>query len=309
MSFYEPVAANVAIFVALIALDIYNKANSLIPVHAIAGVLITFMTLYLCRSNYITVAWVFTLIPGIFLLVTFLTTASKNEYVIGAGNKIKGVYTGTVDTAKRGFDSVYNTVDYLYDEGKEFVDDVNKFGSKAGESASDWWMRLFNQNKSAGKSDGAAAIAATAGSGIVPPANTEAGVMVQQLTGAVNSTVIKGEYAYLCGGNAPSAALAEHCSEANTQCAKDTNPNCRDTAIRVLKVHAVCLGSLATNTAGSTNTPPSTDSRDKCIACEKEWEKNFTSIDQCRCTAMNNCPKPSTTVTGFSNYGASYFPA
>jgi hypothetical protein len=92
LEFYEPVAANAAIFVALIAIDLFNKTNSLIPVHAIAGIIITLATLYLCRYNYLTVAWIFAIVPGLFLLFTFLNAASKNQYVIDAENSIKNAY-------------------------------------------------------------------------------------------------------------------------------------------------------------------------------------------------------------------------
>ena len=55
--FYEPVAANAAIFVALIILDIINKNNAIIPFHSVAGIVITLMTLALCRYNYLMAAW------------------------------------------------------------------------------------------------------------------------------------------------------------------------------------------------------------------------------------------------------------
>ena len=154
MEFYEPVAANAAIFVALIVLDLFNKTNSLIPVHSIAGILITLATLALCRYNYLGAAWAFAIIPALFLIVSFLMAASKNKYVIDAENSIASAYNTAAadvkygyntaaadlsyagDQVQKGYNVVASDVDYIADQAQKDVNYLNTAGTNTYTSAS-----------------------------------------------------------------------------------------------------------------------------------------------------------------------------
>jgi hypothetical protein len=310
MEFYEPVAANAAIFVALIAIDIFNKNNALIPVHAVGGVIITLMTLYLCRYNYLTVAWIFAILPGLFLLFTFLNAASKNQYVIDAGNALEDAYTYTRDNVTYGVNKAYDTVDYVYDEAQEFVEDVNTYGVKKSNSISDAWMKAFGTAKANGSTEGEAAVAATAVVGSAP-AGTEAAAKAKEAAPSANKTIIKGEYLYLCGNgdvdNGPTPSLAEHCLKAYNKCKDAPNKEaCGDEEVSDLTIPAVCLGSLATG-----GKAPSRDKLNKCLDCSNDSNKTIDELNSCRCETMGTCPDKAAAmaVAGFANYASAYHPA
>ena len=310
MEFYEPVAANAAIFVALIAIDLYNKDNTLIPVHAVGGVIITLATLYLCRYNYLTAAWIFAILPGLFLLFTFLNAASKNQYVIDAGNAIEDAYEYTRDNVTYGVKKAYDTVDHVYDEAQEFVEDVNTYGVKKSSSISDAWMKAFGVAKTNGLEGGAAAIAATAAVGSAPPVGTESAAKAKEVMSSTNSTTVKGEYLYICGDGGkrlPFEKAAALCTRVSNECAKVAVADqdaCKDKGASYYLTPAVCLGSLATGGA-----PPKDDARNECLRCDTDTmtgdELNF-----CRCTAMGTCPDlAAPVVAGFANYASAYYPA
>jgi hypothetical protein len=308
MEFYEPVAANAAIFVALIAIDIFNKNNSLIPGHAVGGVIITLMTLYLCRYNYLTVAWIFAILPGLFLLFTFLNAASKNQYVIDAGNALEDAYEYTRDNVTYGVKKAYDTVDYVYDEAQEFVEDVNTYGVKKSNSISDAWMKAFGTAKANGSTEGEAAVAATAVVGSAP-AGTEAAAKAKEVAPSADKTIVKGEYLYLCGNgdgnNGPTPTLSEQCVIAFNNCKTASDKEaCMDKEVSNLAIPAVCLGSLATG-----GKAPTRDQLSKCLDCSTDTTKTIEGLNSCRCAAMGNCPDKPQVVAGFANYASAYHPA
>lgn len=307
MEFYEPVAANAAIFVALIAIDIFNKNNALIPVHAVGGVIITLMTLYLCRYNYLTVAWIFAILPGLFLLFTFLNAASKNQYVIDAGNAIEDAYEYTRDNVTYGVKKAYDTVDYVYDEAQEFVEDVNTYGVKKSSAISDAWMKAFGTAKANGSTEGEAAVAATAVVGSAP-AGTEAAAKAKEAAPSANKTIIKGEFLYICGNgdknDLPPLGLTEQCLNITNGCKGEPDEEaCKDKAVSYLAIPAACLGALATG-----GTPPNKQARDACLACDP-MKSTGDELNLCRCDALGNCPDKPPVVAGFANYASAYYPA
>ena len=294
--FCEPVAANAAIFVALIILDVFNNNKEIIPVHAVGGILITLMTLALCRYGFHWAAWAFAIAPAIFLVVTFLYAASKNTYVIAAQDRVSWAAGKVVDTAK-----------YTTDQsGKIFnkaVSDVNYINESAsgtfkgvGDSISNTWNAFFNSAKVQGKSDAAAAVVATAATGGTPPAGTAAGAMAAAAIPTGTTVAIKGEFNYLCGdGSAqsiPKGKWAEDCKKVRDLCSGKSDVNlCRDESISILDTPAVCLGGLPSGGA-----PPPYDKRDACLACPTD-NKTKEQIDKCRCTALGNCPAVTITAT------------
>jgi hypothetical protein len=328
MQFYEPVAANAAIFVAIVVLDLFNKTNALIPVHASAGVVITLMTLALCRYNYITVAWLFAIIPALFLFISFLMAASKNQYVIAAENTIASAYkTGAEDvnyianqaakTYKTVADEAVKDVNYLnsqgsvvYDNSKKTIGGVgdsigNLFGiSQDPASISNAWLKAYGAASKAGLDQGSAALAATSIVGSSPDKDTPAGIFLAGIKTQANSTTVSGEFVYLCGDGGkipPSSVLAEQCKYVNAQCKPDDFA-CKDKLIGVINIPAVCLGALA-----SGGKAPKVEARDSCLACMTKPGPTDPTYANCLCVGMgnSNCPGVPDTkvvVAGFANY-------
>ena len=143
LTFYEPVAANAAIFVALIILDVINKNNALIPFHSVAGIVITLMTLALCRYNYLMAAWGFVILPAAFFIVSSLIAISQNKYVIDLKANVADAYGSVSRNVAAGYDKVenavesgYNTAVNAYDWVEDTATDTVSYLNNAGQDMS-----------------------------------------------------------------------------------------------------------------------------------------------------------------------------
>jgi len=303
-----------AIFIGLIVIDGMNQRNDLIPFHAIAGIIITLVTLGLCNYGLSLIAWVLAIGPGLFLIVTTLYSISKSTLFITTKKSIGDLFNATGDT-----------ISYLSDEALSRVESINKYGqttyketgkaiSSAGTSIGDSWNSLFNAKVATGMDPAKAAVQTTAEVG-APVAGTAADNTAKVALATSPSVTITGEYTYLCGNgidarSVPPASMAESCKYVNQQCTGSTDPKCRDKLIGVVSVPAVCLGMLATGGAA-----PSYAARDNCLACNDAYDSKSTTytadLAKCRCEAMGNCPTAtpvgsSETVSTqpFMNYGS-----
>lgn len=296
LEYFEPVLANVAIFIALIVLDIFNNTKSLIPVHAIAGIVITLGTLALCRYGYVMIGWISALLPGLFLLVSFLYAASKNEYVISAGNSVKSVFNQAYDTVDYAGDQAW----YAYEEARKKadmlanyavkqVDSLNRAGSRFVTDSSESWDSMVRRLTADGVPKDQAAAAATAAKGAAPAGSTVA-EEVRQSIASGNTSFIKGEYDYLCGTSAETTPsdtdLLKSCTKCHTECMDSTDVNCKDKCTsKNVKINLLCLGGLSLG-----YTAPSAAQRDNCISCIRNPPETADEKAMCFCSAMNNCP-------------------
>jgi hypothetical protein len=300
----EPVAVNAGVFIVILLLDLYNRQKSLIPVHAIAGVLITLLTLALCRYNYTTAAWIFALLPALFLIVSFLMTVGKNSFFIAAKDKIGSAWDATEDTIGNIYNKSVDKVNSLNASGENIYKHVR-------DDVSDLWLALYNASVGSGTSPQKAAIQATAQVGAPKtgsPAEavaTAAAMVAAPATATATATVtetIAGEFEYMCIPSPTDAATAAACNA----CAKEhgtTDKAALDKCIgSQAPAPAVCLGTLATG-----GVAPSSKKRDECIACT-DPKKTTDEQNACRACAMNPegaaCKGPSVMPTsqGFSDY-------
>ena len=261
------------------------------------------------------IAWVFALLPGIFLIATFLSAASKNQYVIDLGNTLQSAYGNVVDTVDYVYDEVQEDVDYLNEAGANIYTSATNTFSRAGssvnnlfnasddpESISNAWLKAYGAARKANLDEGSSAVAATAVIGRVPPADTAAAIILSSIKSKVDNITISGEYLYVCGdsNSSPTTSLANQCQYVSQQCKGSPDPACRDKLIGVVGVPAVCLGKLATG-----GRAPSNSARDNCLACDTTLPAE--ELNTCRCTAMDNCPDK--TVSAFADYDSAFNPA
>jgi hypothetical protein len=267
LEFCEPVIANAAIFVLLIILDLWTQANSLIPIHAIAGIVAVLMTFALCRSSYVALSWGLVIIPAVFLIISFINAAQKSATVQALGTNLKYAYDKTAAGVRYGVD----TVDYGYDALSDRVSSLNAAGQKSLSSLSNAWMTSYNALVNSGVKPAEAAVAATAENG-KPPAGSAAATTAAASGANTTRTVVKGEYKYLCDPAPTDATLAAACQK----CGADENP---DKCISVISVNAVCLGNVAKGD------PPSSAKRDACLACTNA-NRTTSEQDECRAAAI-----------------------
>lgn len=283
LEFCEPVIANAVIFVMLILLDLWSQTNSLIPIHAIAGIVAVLLTFALCRSSYVGLSWGLVIIPAVFLIITFINTAQKSATVQALEANLKYGYDQTLAGVKYGYDAV----DRGYDALSDRVDSLNQAGQQSLASVSNAWMTSYNALVNSGVKPAQAAIAATAENG-KPAAGTAAATTAAASGANTSPTVMAGEFNYLCSPAPTDATLAAACQK----CTGDANP---DKCISIVAVNAVCLGNLATGGAA-----PSSSLRDACLSCT-DANKTTAQQDACRAAAMKGVPAVPSAVTITSN--------
>jgi hypothetical protein len=284
LEFCEPVIANSVIFVLLIILDLWSQANSLIPIHAVAGIVAVLLTFAACRSQaFARFAWGLVVLPGLFLAISALNAAQKTSFVQDTQAQIAAAYRSGLDSVNYGIGQVggaVNTVGrnvaYGYDVASRDVANLNASGQRTLGSISNSWNNTYNSLINSGKTPAQAAVGATAENG-KPPAGTPAAATAAASGANTTPTVMKGEYNYLCSPAPTDPTLAAACNK----CAADENP---DKCISVISVNAVCLGNLAKGEA------PSPAKRDLCIGCTNS-NQTTTQQDACRAMAMKGGSK------------------
>jgi YD repeat-containing protein len=277
LEFCEPVIANSVIFVLLIILDLWSQANSLIPIHAVAGIIAVLLTFAACRSQvFARFAWGLVVLPGIFLIISALNAAQKTTFVQSAQEQLAAAYRSSVDNLNYGVGQVTGAVNtvgrnvaYGYDAASDRIASLNAAGQSGLNALSNSWNNTYNSLINSGKTPAQAAIGATAENG-KPPAGTSAAATAAASGANTTDTVMKGEYEYLCNPVPSDSTIAAACNK----CAKDTD---RDKCISVISVNAVCLGNLVKGES------PSSTKRDLCIGCTKI---NQTTVQQDACRAM-----------------------
>jgi hypothetical protein len=290
----EPFLVNAAIFVGLILIDIFNSQNNLIPFHAIAGIVITLLTLALCKYNYNVIAWMFAIIPGVFLIITTAYYISKSRLYMAIEDTVENAYKTTAGGVKYVANRVGTAADVIGTNVSQFSDQavanmnsINAYGTGLSTSAADAWNNIFQAQVNAGVDPAKAAVVATAAAGS-PSVGTPEATTAAQAIATAPSVTMKGEYTYLCGDgtdpkSAPPESMADQCKYVSQQCSASTDPDCYDKLIGVVNAPATCLGLLATG-----GVAPSYTARNNCLACDPTLDSEALKL--CRCTAMNNCP-------------------
>jgi hypothetical protein len=308
MDFYEPVAANAAIFVALIVLDLFNKTNELIPAHATVGILITLATLALCRYNQIMLAWVFAAIPALFLVISFFMALSKNSYVLAAKDAISAGY----GKLKKGAISVIDGVRYVANEAGELVEDTNEavargyesgrgqlaqvgstiasYTGKSDAAKNEEWKAEYDGHIKDGKTPLNAAMA-TLGKYGSPPSVGYGADQLQILrdgTSTDTGSIIEGEFNYLCSGTAENPIpkqIAESCATISKMCANkygESKKKCLDSGVSILDTPAICLGGLVTGAE-----PLSMKMRNVCLTCVASGYRD-ENYDVCKACVLES---------------------
>jgi hypothetical protein len=78
-SLCTPAVATAALFTSLLFLDLFRREYTLLPGHAIFGILATLLMAVLCQHNATLTAWGLFVLPFIFLLIGWMTWAIKQQ--------------------------------------------------------------------------------------------------------------------------------------------------------------------------------------------------------------------------------------
>ena len=289
----EPFLINAAVFIGLVGFDILNQQKDLIPFHAVAGIVISLVTLALCRYDFSTLAWVLTIFPAIFVGITVVYALTQHKYFISATQAVG---------------SAYNEAAGWSTQAVTLVKSINDSGRKTYSESETAWINTYSRLVGNGMDPAKAAVAASATNGDPKP-GSDADNLAKN-SGANNKPVsVKGEYLYLCGDgvdprSAPTGVFPEICIKLVSQCNSRTDYECLDEKLSLLipaPAPAACLGMLPSGGAA-----PSYSARNNCIACETSVVRdNYDTeakykidLAKCRCEAMGNCPTNNFEATG-----------
>ena len=78
-SLCTPVVATAALFTSLLFLDLFRREYTLLPGHAVFGILATLLMAVLCQNNATLTAWGLFALPFVFLLIGWMTWAIKQQ--------------------------------------------------------------------------------------------------------------------------------------------------------------------------------------------------------------------------------------
>lgn len=307
LDFYEPVVVSGGAFVFLVIIDLINKNSDLIPVHSVAGVVITGLTLLLCRNNNMSAAWVMAAISSFFLLVTFWVALNQNQSVIdfkawvgGSVRKFKKDVIWALTELDESITDTYNSVSgsLAWLEAKAigattgFNDSLlstqkqvqGAFG--IGKFNSGEWEAVYKTAVDGGSTPGNAVKIANSIKG-EPVAGTKAYDIAEAAVKA-GPIVTQNEYNYICIGNDtanPSVApgMLELCASCGAGSVTDKD-RCIATARNPPPLG--CLGGLIYS---DNQVMPTNERRDECISCNTmispSTGKGLTDIELRDCRA------------------------
>ena len=294
LDFYEPVVVSGGAFVFLVIIDLINKNSDLIPVHSVAGVVITGLTLLLCRNNNMSAAWVMAAISSFFLLVTFWVALNQNQSVIdfkawvgGSVRKFKKDVIWALTELDESITNTYNSVssslaaleaqaiglttgfnDALL-KGKDSLTDA--YNSATFSSSA--WEAVYNKELRGNPTATPPILPSTPANALKfanaakgePPVGTRA----YEIADAINKAgpiVTLGEYNYICLGKDsanPSVApgMLELCASCGAASVTD-----KDSCIAKDKnpPPLACLGGLINS---ASPVMPDNNRRDNCVSC------------------------------------------
>ena len=332
LDFYEPVVVSGGAFVFLVIIDLINKNSELIPVHSVAGVVVTVLTLLLCRNNNMSAAWVMAALAAFFLLVTFWVALNQNQSVIdfkawvgGSVRKFKKdiiwALTELDDSITDTYNSVSGSLAWLESKATGTVsswnDQLTGLGNSVKQKYSDLtfnddgWKKIYESEVKGGKSPAAALITANLAFG-TPPLNTKSRTIANEINASMPIVTV-GEFSYMCKNGTIHESVRKLCGLCSGDDTKaDKRDECLARTENMPPPPLACLGTLS----DKTTTPPTTAQRDACLDCVTKTYTDGDSkgkllsnedVEKCRNAVIVGKPWPpvNEVVSEFTNYSGS----
>jgi len=276
LDFYEPVVVSGGAFVFLIIIDLVNKNSELVPVHSVAGVVITGLTLLLCRNNNMSAAWIMAILASLFLLVTFWVALNQNQSVIDfkewVGSSVRKfkkdiiwALTELDDNITKTYNKVSSSLAWLEAKATGTVSSLNKKLVDTSRSLTfedSKWKAFYEAEVKAGKTPAAALKTANLAFGS-PPLNTNSRKIADEVVAAM-PIITAGEYQYMCANGTVHESVRTLCNLCGgTGTPADERDECIARTESQPKPPLVCLGALSDRN----KTPPTVAYRDACLDC------------------------------------------